>query len=195
MTNIDILNKKIKPTLCKDGTLQNSRYVYNKSTGKPLFFSACLGRGGASKQKVEKDETRKEIEQNKDLEIEQEVLYTIAKKDFSKRKSIQNTAYVQSSDMLFTIKKDDPITVIKTTQKGTLRDNVFYSLKKHNGKTFKMPESLGVFSEYNLPKDVVEESVLIEKIPSKFNTLGKGAYLIIGAVLVAGYFAYKKIKK
>jgi hypothetical protein len=57
MTNLDIINKKYssKPMLCKDGTTQNSRYVFNKSTGKYIFFSACLNNGGASEQKVEKE--------------------------------------------------------------------------------------------------------------------------------------------
>ena len=49
MTNLEIKNKNLlsKPTLCKDGTTQKARYERNKSTGKPIFFSACLGRGGA----------------------------------------------------------------------------------------------------------------------------------------------------
>ena len=144
--------------------------------------------------------TGKELEQNKILETKQEVFDTIALKDYKK---YTNT---YPSIIFFNIKKGDPMQVIKTTQKGTLRNNVWYSLKKHNGKSYEMTEdeklaikspfiktgNFGLFSEYDLPKDVVQESVLIDKIESKLNRLTTRAYIIIGVVLVAGYLVYKK---
>lgn len=121
----------------------------------------------------------KRYEPNMVTEVTQEVIDTIAKKDFSKPSLIQNECMGCPPSMLFRIKKGDPIQVIKTNQKGTLQNDIFYSLKKHNGQNYAITTeeenklaikrpfgfmgNFGVFSEYNLPKDVVEEPTIVDK--------------------------------
>lgn len=129
----------------------------------------------------------KGAEPNMVIESKEEVIDTIAKKDYSKESMIQNMCMGCPRDMLFSIKKGDPIQVIKTTRVGTLQTDVFYDLRKHNGQNFaktksetpKMPipdnsnfkgwanlgSTLSIMGigEYSLPKDVVEEPTIMEK--------------------------------
>jgi hypothetical protein len=129
----------------------------------------------------------KRSEPNMVMESKEEVIDTIAKKDFDKTSLIQNTCVNCPPSYLFRIKKGDPIQVIKTTNIGTLQTDVFYKLRKHNGQNYaktiaetpKQPikdnsnfkgwANLGStlsfvgLGEYNLPKDVVEEQKIMEK--------------------------------
>ena len=78
----------------------------------------------------------KRSEPNMVMESKEEVIDTIAKKDFDKTSLIQNMCMGCPRDMIFSIKKGDPIQVIKTTNIGTLQTDVFYDLRKHNGQNF-----------------------------------------------------------
>jgi hypothetical protein len=126
-------------------------------------------------------------EPNMVMESKEEVIDTIAKKDFDKTSLIQNECVGCPPSYLFRIKKGDPIQVIKITNIGTLQTDVFYYLRKYNGQNFaktkaetpKMPipdnsnfkgwanlgSNLSIMGigEYNLPKDVVEEETILEK--------------------------------
>ena len=161
----------------------------------------------------------KGAEPNMVIESKQEVIDTIAKKDFNKPSMIQNMCMGCPPSMLFTIKKGDPIQIIKTYQKGTLQNDIFYSLKKHNGQNYAMTTeevnklaikrpfgfmgNFGIFSEYNLPKDVVEEPTIMEKAkeivsvsPSDTPEKKYNKNLIKVALIgLAGYVAYRLIKK
>lgn len=161
----------------------------------------------------------KGAEPNMVIESKQEVIDTVAKKDYNRPSMIQNTCIGCPPSMLFTIKKGDPIQVIKTYQKGTLQNDIFYSLKKHNGQNYAMTTeeenklaikrpfgfmgNFGVFSEYNLPKDVVEETTIVDKIKnvvsvgSNNNSTPKDNSNLIKIALlgVVGFIIYKLVKK
>jgi hypothetical protein len=137
----------------------------------------------------------KASEPNMVMESKEEVIDTIAKKDFDKTSSLRKTCVSCPPNYLFRIKKGDPIEVIKTTNIGTTGTSVFYQLRKHNGENFaktksetsKMPKpnnsnfnfrelanlgstlSIMGIGEYNLPKDVVEEQTIIEKAKDIFS--------------------------
>lgn len=169
----------------------------------------------------------KGAEPNMVMESKEEVIDTIAKKDFDKLSLYQPSCMNCPPSYSFRIKKGDPIQVIKNTNIGTLQTDVFYYLRKHNGQNFaktksetpKMPipdnsnfkgwANLGStlsfmgIGEYSLPKDVVEESTIMEKAkeivsvsPSdtpekKYNK----NLLKIALIGLAGYVAYRLIKK
>ena len=174
-------------------------------------------------------------EPNMVMESKEEVIDTIAKKDFDQLSLYQlpcmNGIYCPPS-YSFRIKKGDPIQVIKTTNIGTLQTDIFYKLKKHNGQNYaktiaetpKQPikdnsnfkgwissgndlkfNSIlkGVFSEYNLPKDVVEETTIVDKIKdvvsvgSNNNSKPKDNSNLIKIALlgVVGFIIYKLVKK
>ena len=161
----------------------------------------------------------KGAEPNMVVEIKQEVFDTIAKKDYDRPSMIQNMCIGCPPNMLFRIKKGDPIQVIKTNQKGTIKNDIFYSLKKINGQNFAMTTEeenklaikrqfgfmgdFGVFSEYNLPKDVVEEQTIIEKakdiISVNPNDTPEKKYnknlIKYGLIALAGYIVYKFVSK
>jgi hypothetical protein len=161
----------------------------------------------------------KGAEPNMIMESKQEVIDTIAKKDFSRQSLIQNMCMGCPRDMLFSIKKGDSIQVIKTNQKGTLQNDIFYSLKKHNGNNYAMTTeeenklaikrpfgfmgNFGAFSEYNLPKDVVEETTIVDKIKdvvsvgSNDNSTPKNNKNLINIALLlgVGYVVYRLVKK
>jgi hypothetical protein len=171
----------------------------------------------------------KRSEPNMIMESKEEVIDTIAKKDFDKTSLIQKTCTNCPPSYLFKIKKGDPIQVIKTTNIGTLQTDVFYDLKKHNGQNFAQtkeeknikavsdsnkgwfsgmnPFGMGAFSEYNLPKDVVEEQKIMEKAKemvsvnpndtpeTKYNkNLLKVALIGLGAYIVYRLVSKKQAK-
>ena len=162
-------------------------------------------------------------EPNMVMESKEEVIDTIAKKDFDKPSINQLKAMGSDTQYLFKIKKGDPIQVIKTTKVGTLQTDVFYDLKKHNGQNYaktiaETPKepikdnsnfkgwltvsnlNLGLgtfFSEYNIPKDVVEEPTIVEKTkevlnPNSKNTSSLFKILLLGAV---AFVIYRVVKK
>jgi hypothetical protein len=155
----------------------------------------------------------KRSEPNMVMETKQEVIDTIAKKDYSKQSLIQNTGIGTPRNMLFVIKKGDPIQVIKTTNVGTLQTDVFYDLKKHKGQNYAMTieeenklaikrpfgftGNFGFFSEYNLPKDVVEEPTIVETTKELLSPNSKSTSSLFKIVLlgVVGYVIYKVVKK
>jgi hypothetical protein len=165
------------------------------------------------------DNGLKRAEPNMIMESKQEVIDTIAKKDFSRPSLIQNMCMGCPRDMIFSIKKGDPIQVIKTNQKGTLQNDIFYSLKKHNGQNYAMTieeenklaikrpfgfmGNFGAFSEYNLPKDVVEETTIVDKIKDVVSVGSNGSSkpkdnkkIINITLLLAGvYIVYRLFKK
>jgi hypothetical protein len=165
----------------------------------------------------------KRSEPNMITETKEEVIDTIAKKDYSKESLIQNSGMGSPRSMLFVIKKGDPIQVIKTTKVGTLQTDVFYDLKKHNGQNYaktiaETPKepikdnsnfkgwlnlsnlNLGLgtfFSEYNIPKDVVEEPTIVETTkellsPNSKNTSNLFKIVLLGVV---AFVIYKVVKK
>ena len=141
-----------------------------------------------------------------------EVIDTIAKKDFSKESQLQNMGMGSPRSMLFVIKKGDPIQVIKTKEKTNVGDGIFYSLKKLNGQNFAMTieeenklaikkafghRNYGVFSEYNIPKDVVEDTSILETTkellsPNSKKTSSLFKILLLGVV---AFVIYKVVKK
>jgi hypothetical protein len=164
-------------------------------------------------------------EPNMVMESKEEVIDTIAKKDFDKKSQLQNMCAGCPPSYSFRIKKGDPIQVIKTTKVGTLKTDVFYDLKKHNGQNYaktiaetpKQPikdnsnfkgwansgfnfNSLGIgsyFSEYNIPKDVVEDTSIVEKTkdilsPNSKSTSSLFKIILLGAV---AFVIYKVVKK
>jgi hypothetical protein len=161
----------------------------------------------------------KGAEPNMVVEIKQEVFDTIAKKDYDRPSMIQNMCMGCPPTMLFRIKKGDPIQVIKTNQKGTLQNDIFYSLKKHNAQNYAMTTeeenklaikrafgfmgNFGVFSEYNLPKDVVEEQTIIEKakdiVSVNPNDTPEKKYnknlIKYGLIALAGLIVYRLVSK
>jgi len=167
----------------------------------------------------------KKTEPNMVMESKEEVIDTIAKKDYSKQSLIQNMGIGSPRNMLFVIKKGDPIQVIKTTKIGTLQTDVFYDLKKHNGQNYaktiaETPKqsikdnsnfqgwsnsgfnfnSLNIgsyFSEYNIPKDVVEETTIVEKTKEVLNSNSKDTSSLFKIVLlgVVAFVIYKVVKK
>lgn len=161
-------------------------------------------------------------EPNMVMETKQEVIDTIAKKDFSKESFIQNKCAGCPRSMLFVIKKGDPIQVIKQTNIGTKQKDVFYLLRKHNGQNYaklstetpKQPvrdnsnfkgwvsgfdfSSLmgGAFSQYSLPSDVVEEPTISEKKPDEKGVKKSNPkYINIVLLGLMGIVIYKLIKK
>jgi hypothetical protein len=160
-------------------------------------------------------------EPNMVMETKQEVIDTIAKKDFSKESFNQQKCVGCPISMLFVIKKGDPIQVIKQTNIGTKQKDVFYLLRKHNGQNYaklstetpKQPvtdnsvfkgwislnlSSLmgGAFSEYSLPSDVVEEpSILEKKTDEKGVKKSNPKYINIILIGLVGIVIYKLIKK
>jgi hypothetical protein len=146
------------------------------------------------------------------IEYSQEVIDTIAKKDFDKASINQFKAMGSNTQYLFKIKKGDPIQVIKTKEKTNIGDTIFYSLKKHNGQSYAMTieeenklaikrafgyKNYGVFSEYNIPKDVVEETTVVEKAkdilsPNSKSTSSLFKIILLGAV---AFVIYKVVKK
>jgi hypothetical protein len=157
----------------------------------------------------------KRSEPNMVMETKQEVIDTIAKKDYSKQSLIQNTGIGTPRNMLFVIKKGDPIQVIKTTNVGTLQTDVFYDLKKHKGQNYAMTieetskqgtknsnpfgfSNVGsFFSQYNIPKDVVEETTIVEKTvdilsPNSKKTSSLFKIVLLGVVV---FVIYKVVKK
>jgi len=171
----------------------------------------------------------KGAEPNMIMESKEEVIDTVAKKDFDKPSLIQNACVGCPPSMIFRIKKGDPIQVIKTTQVGTLGTNVFYLLRKHNGNTYAKIKSeiptqtkdnsnfKGWFSnftnissspfialnEYNLPKDVVEETTIVDKIKDVVsvgsddnkNPKYNKKLINIALLLGGGYVFYRLLKK
>lgn len=171
----------------------------------------------------------KGAEPNMIMESKEEVIDTVAKKDFDKPSLIQNACVGCPMSMIFRIKKGDPIQVIKTTQVGTLRTNVFYLLRKHNGNTYaKIKSEIPTqtkdnsnfkgwitdftnissspfisLNQYNLPKDVVEETTIVEKIKDVVsvgfddnkNPKDNKNLINIALLLVGGYLVYKLVKK
>jgi hypothetical protein len=161
------------------------------------------------------------------IATKEEVIDTIAKKDFDKTSLIQNTCVNCPPNYLFRIKKGDPIQVIKTTNIGTLQTDVFYKLKKHNGQNFaktksetsKMPipdnsnfkglvnlgSTLSIMGlgEYNLPKDVIEESTIMEKakdiVSVNPNDTPEKKYnknlIKYGLIALAGLIVYRLVSK
>jgi len=142
----------------------------------------------------------------------QEVIDTIAKKDFSKQSELQNTGMGSPRNMLFEIKKGDPIQVIKTKEKTNVGDEIFYSLKKHNGQNFAMTieeenklaikkpfghKNYGVFSQYNIPKDVVEDFSIVETTKDLLSPNSKKTSSLFKIALlgVVAFLIYKIIKK
>jgi hypothetical protein len=173
------------------------------------------------------DNGLKRAEPNMIMESKEEVIDTIAKKDFDKTSLIQNTCVNCPPNYLFRIKKGDSIQVIKITNIGTLQTDVFYKLKKHNGQNFaktksetsKMPipdnsnfkgwanlgSTLSIMGlgEYNLPKDVVEETTIVDKIKdvvsvgSNNSSIPKDNKNLINIALLlgGGYIVYRLFKK
>lgn len=167
----------------------------------------------------------KRSEPNMVMETKEEVIDTIAKKDYAKQSLIQNTGMGSPRNMLFVIKKGDPIQLIKTTKVGTLQTDVFYDLKKHNGQNYaktiaetpKQPikdnsnfkgfasigfnfNSLGIgsyFSEYNIPKDVVEDTSIVETTKELLSPNSKSTSSLFKIVLlgVVAFVIYKVVKK
>jgi hypothetical protein len=146
------------------------------------------------------------------LEYSQEVIDTIAKKDYSKESLIQNTGMGSPRNMFFEIKKGDPIQVIKTKEKTNVGDGIFYSLKKHNGQNFAMTieeenklaikkafgyRNYGVFSSYNIPKDVVEDTTIVETTKELLSPNSKKTSSLFKIVLlgVVAFVIYKVVKK
>jgi hypothetical protein len=142
----------------------------------------------------------------------QEVIDTIAKKDYSKQSLIQNMGMGSPRNMLFVIKKGDPIQVIKTKEKTNIGDKIFYSLKKHNGQNYGMTieeenklaikkafghTNYGDFSQYNIPKDVVEEPAIVETTKELLSPNSKSTSSLFKIVLlgVVAYVIYKFVKK
>jgi hypothetical protein len=142
----------------------------------------------------------------------QEVIDTIAKKDFSKQSELQNTGMGGKRNMLFEIKKGDPIQVIKTKEKTNVGDEIFYSLKKHNGQNYVMTieeenkiaikrqfgyKNYGVFSQYNIPKDVVEDFSIVETTKDLLSPNSKKTSSLFKIALlgVVAFLIYKIIKK
>jgi hypothetical protein len=142
----------------------------------------------------------------------QEVIDTIAKKDFSKQSELQNMGMGSPRNMLFEIKKGDPIQVIKTKEKTNVGDEIFYSLKKHNGQNFAMTieeenklaikkafgyKNYGVFSQYNIPKDVVEDFSIVETTKDLLSPNSKKTSSLFKIALlgVVAFLIYKIIKK
>jgi hypothetical protein len=146
------------------------------------------------------------------IEYSQEVIDTIAKKDFSKESEFQNTGMGSPRNMIFVIKKGNPIQVIKTKEKTNVGDRIFYSLKKHNGQNYAMTieeenklaikkafgyRNYGVFSSYNIPKDVVEDTTIVETTkellsPNSKSTSSLFKILLLGVV---AFVIYKVVKK
>jgi hypothetical protein len=169
----------------------------------------------------------KGAEPNMVMESKEEVINTIAKKDFDKTSLIQNTCVGCPPSYSFRIKKGDPIEVIKTTNIGTTGTSVFYQLRKHNGENFaktksetsKMPipdnsnfkgwanlgSTLSIMGlgEYNLPKDVVEESTIMEKakdiVSVNPNDTPEKKYnknlIKYGLIALAGLIVYRLVSK
>lgn len=167
----------------------------------------------------------KRSEPNMVMETKEEVIDTIAKKDYSKQSLIQNECVGCPRNMLFVIKKGDPIQVIKTTKVGTLQTDVFYDLKKHNGQNYaktvaETPKqsikdnsnfkgwansgfnfnSLGIgsyFSEYNIPKDVVEDTSIVEKTKDILSPNSKSTSSLFKIALlgIVAFVIYKVVKK
>ena len=161
----------------------------------------------------------KRAEPNMVMETKEEVIDTIAKKDFDKPSINQLKAMGSATQYLFKIKKGDPIQVIKTTKVGTLQTDVFYDLKKHNGQNYaktvaetpKQPikdnsnfkgwansfSFLLIGGEYNLPKDVVEETTIVEKTKEVLNPNSKDTSNLFKIVLlgVVAFVIYKVVKK
>jgi len=165
------------------------------------------------KEEIQKAQVQERSEPNMIMEIKQEVIDTIAKKDYSIQSEIQNMAMGGKRNMLFEIKKGDPIQVIKTNQKGTLKNDIFYSLKKHNGQNYAMTieeenkiaikrqfgfrGNFGLFSEYNLPKDVVEDFSIVETTKDLLSPNSKKTSSLFKIALlgVVAFLIYKIIKK
>lgn len=172
------------------------------------------------KQLSENQGIVKKIEPNMVIETKQEVIDTVAKKDFSKENVIQSNQCVSCPrSMFFVIKKGDPIQVIKTIQKGTLQNDIFYSLKKHDGRDYAMTieeenkiaikrqfgftGNFGVFSYYNLPKEVVEEQTIVGKLKdiasvNPYDTLKKNRnknIVKVGLIALVGYVVYKLVSE
>lgn len=167
----------------------------------------------------------KRSEPNMVMETKEEVIDTIAKKDYSKQSLIQNECVGCPRNMLFVIKKGDPIQVIKTTKVGTLQTDVFYDLKKHNGQNYaktvaETPKqsikdnsnfkgwansgfnfnSLGIgsyFGEYNIPKDVVEDTSIVEKTKDILSPNSKSTSSLFKIALlgIVAFVIYKVVKK
>jgi len=142
----------------------------------------------------------------------QEVIDTIAKKDFDKESMLQQKAMGMATQYLFKIKKGDPIQVIKTKEKTNVGDAIFYSLKKHNGQNYAMTieeenklaikkafghKNYGFFSEYNIPKDVVEEPTIVETTKELLSPNSKKTSSLFKIVLlgVVAFVIYKVVKK
>lgn len=161
-------------------------------------------------------------EPNMVMESKEEVIDTIAKKDFDKLSFYQPSCVNCPPSYSFRIKKGDPIQVIKNTNIGTLQTDVFYYLRKHNGQNFAKTKSetpkipipdnsnfkgwaIGstLLLEYSLPKDVVEEPTIMEKAkeivsvsPSDTPEKKYNKNLLKVALIgLAGYIAYRLIKK
>jgi hypothetical protein len=167
----------------------------------------------------------KGAEPNMVMETKEEVIDTIAKKDFDKQSLLQNMCAGCPPSYSFRIKKGDPIQVIKTTKVGTLQTDVFYDLKKHNGQNYaktiaetpKQPikdnsnfkgwansgfnfNSLSIgsyFSEYNIPKDVVEDTSIVETTKELLSPNSKKTSSLFKIVLlgVVGFVIYKVVNK
>ncbi len=176
------------------------------------------------KQLAIKQGVVKMVEPNMVTETKEEVIDTIAKKDFSKETLIQNQCMGCPRSMLFVIKKGDPIQVIKTTKIGTLQTDVFYYLKNHNGQdyaktiaetpkqpikdnsNFKGWASLDfslLEGQYSLPKDVVEQQTIVGKLKdivsvNTKDTLEKNQnknILKVGLIALVGYVVYKLLSE
>ncbi len=184
-----------------------------------MIDQSVLNSLGKQKQLAINQGVVKMVEPNMVTETKEEVIDTIAKKDFSKETLIQNQCMGCPRSMLFVIKKGDPIQVIKTTQKGTLQNDIFYSLKKHNGQDYSMTIEeenkiaikrqigfrgyFGVFSDYNLPKDVVEEQTIVGKLKdivsvNPNDTLEKNRnknIIKVGLIALVGYVVYKLVSE
>lgn len=185
-----------------------------------MIDQSVLNSLGKQKQLAINQGVVKMVEPNMVIETKQEVIDTVAKKDFSKENLIQNQKCVGCPrSMLFVIKKGDPIQVIKTTQKGTLQNDIFYSLKKHNSRDYAMTIEeenkiaikrsigfrgyFGIFSDYNLPKDVVEQNTIIGKLKdivsvNPNDTLEKNRnknIIKVGLIALVGYVVYKLVSE
>lgn len=142
----------------------------------------------------------------------QEVIDTISKKDYSRESEIQNMGIGTPRNMLFVIKKGDPIQVIKTKEKTNVGDAIFYSLKKHNGRNYAMTteeldtqnikrtfgyKNYGVFSEYNIPKDVVEDFSIVQTTKELLSPNSKKTSSLFKIALlgVVAFVIYKVVKK
>jgi len=142
----------------------------------------------------------------------QEVIDTIAKKDFSKESELQNMGMGSPRSMIFVIKKGDPIQVIKTKEKTNVGDAIFYSLKKHNGQNYAMTieeenklaikkafgyKNYGFFSQYNIPKDIVEDTSIVETTKELLSPNSKKTSNLFKIVLlgVVAFVIYKVVKK